>query len=99
MRGSRCAALSVLMLTTAAAAFCAAMRRLPAGGGPLTVVGTEGASTSDTPAPEVRGTGPRPIHSGLSVATTNHAASRTVTDCEKTSQKRRMTGSVDNRVW
>jgi hypothetical protein len=60
--------LIVLMLTTAADAIFAALRTLPAGGGPLRVVGTEGASTSETPGPEPRT--PRPVHSGLSVATT-----------------------------
>ena len=45
--GWRSGALLVLMLTTAAEAFCAACRKLPAGGGPDTVAA--GASTSATP--------------------------------------------------
>jgi hypothetical protein len=73
------------MLTTAADARLAATRKLPAGA----VVGAvAGASSKVTPSLEILGG--RESHSGLSVATMKYAASRTVTDWEKSSQKRRM---------
>ncbi|MNK74833.1 hypothetical protein D3C87_943550 [compost metagenome] len=65
LRGWRCAALLVLMLTTAGEAFLAAALRLPAAG---TAGAPLGASTIDTTPPsEVERLW---IHSGLSVATT-----------------------------
>ncbi len=70
------------MLTTAADARWAASRRLPGG---MAVGEAGGASTSDTPLLIVN-VPARPTHSGLSVATTKYAASRTVTACEKSSQ-------------
>ena len=74
-----------MMLTTAAEAVCAAARRLPAGVALATGLGA--ACTRATAG--LAGVG-ESSHCGLSVSTTKYAASRTVTDWEKTSQIRFM---------
>src|SRR3990167_1573860 len=75
------------MLTTAGEAALAASRRLLAAGALLGAPAVSDDSTTGTKAGSTEG---RLSHSGLSVDTTNKAASSTVTDWAKSSQMRFM---------
>lgn len=76
------------MLTTAAEAFWAARRRLPGGGNPAgALAATLGFSATAT---VVISLGFCCNQCGLSVRMTKYAANKTVTDCEKISQRRFM---------